>query len=160
MLKGTRCTRQNCFDFVKGLQHFVYIMFCKLSIMITVTLLFISSLCYHKHVLCFNSFLHNIPIFHLQHPRCDLFCYAFPCSCFILFIVLFWAQLLKTNDVVSYRIVKTLIIKYDIHANMFAEKKMWVAFAFAGNNTSEIDIVLTRTVNIWTTNEPVKLTAL
>ena len=40
------------------------------------------------------------------------------------------AQLLKTNDVVSKRIDKTLIIKYGIYANMFAEK-MWEAFAFA-----------------------------
>ena len=31
-------------------------------------------------------------------------------------------QLFKTNDVVSYGIVKTLIIKYGIHANIFAEK--------------------------------------
>ena len=36
----------------------------------------------------------------------------------------------KTNDVVSLRIVKTLIIKYGIYANIFAEK-MLVAFAFA-----------------------------
>ena len=40
------------------------------------------------------------------------------------------AQLFKTNDVVSLRIVKTLIIKYGICANIFAEK-MWVVFAFA-----------------------------
>ena len=38
------------------------------------------------------------------------------------------AQLFKTNDVIS--IVKTLIIKYGIYANIFAEK-MWVAFAKA-----------------------------
>ena len=36
----------------------------------------------------------------------------------------------ETNDVVSYLIIKTLIIKYGIYANIFAEK-MWVAFAFA-----------------------------
>ena len=40
------------------------------------------------------------------------------------------AQLFETNDVVSYRIVKTLIIKNGIYANIFAEK-MWVAFAIA-----------------------------
>ena len=40
-----------------------------------------------------------------------------------------WAQLFKTNDVVIYRIVKTLIISYGTYANIFAEK-MWVAFAF------------------------------
>ena len=34
----------------------------------------------------------------------------------------------KANDVVSKRIVKTLIIKYDIYANIFAETEMWVAF--------------------------------
>ena len=41
-----------------------------------------------------------------------------------------WAQLFKTNDVVSLRIVKILILKYNIYANIFAEQ-MWVAFAFA-----------------------------
>ena len=41
------------------------------------------------------------------------------------------AQLFKTNDVDSERIVNTLIIKYTIYANIFAEKKMWVAFALA-----------------------------
>ena len=40
------------------------------------------------------------------------------------------AQLFKTNDVVSKRIVEALNIKYRIYANIFAEK-MWVAFAFA-----------------------------
>ena len=33
-----------------------------------------------------------------------------------------WAQLFKTNDVVSKRIVKTLVIKYGIYSNIFAEK--------------------------------------
>ena len=37
------------------------------------------------------------------------------------------AQLFKTNKVVSEHIVKTLIIKYGIYTNIFAEK-MWVAF--------------------------------
>ena len=32
-----------------------------------------------------------------------------------------WAQLFKTNDVISYHI-KTLIIKYGMYANMFAKK--------------------------------------
>ena len=51
-------------------------------------------------------------------------------------------------------------------ADIFAEK-MWVAFAFAkathiflNKNTCELDIVLTRTVNILTTNELVKLAML
>ena len=35
-----------------------------------------------------------------------------------------WAQLFKNNDFVSYRIVKTLIIKYGIYANIFAEKNV------------------------------------
>ena len=35
-----------------------------------------------------------------------------------------WAQLLKNNDVVSERIVKTLIIKYGVYANIFAEKNV------------------------------------
>ena len=47
-----------------------------------------------------------------------------------------WAQLFKTNDVVSLRIVKTLIIKYGKYANIFAEK-MWVAFAKATHIFSE-----------------------
>ena len=69
------------------------------------------------------------------------------------------AQLFKTNDVVSERIVKTLIIRYGIYANIFAEK-MWVAFAFAKAThifSAKIPVSLvlyfTRTVNIWTTNE-------
>ena len=66
-----------------------------------------------------------------------------------------WAQLF---------IIKTLIIKYGIYPNIFAEK-MWFAFTFAKathifqqKNTCELDIVLTRTVNILTTNKLVKLT--
>ena len=52
-----------------------------------------------------------------------------------------------------------LIIKYGIYTNIFAEK-MWVAFAlkFFSKNDCELDIVLTRTVNILTTHELVKLT--
>ena len=42
---------------------------------------------------------------------------------FYINIVIYRAQLFKTNDVVSQRIVKVLIIKYDIYANIFAEKK-------------------------------------
>ena len=74
------------------------------------------------------------------------------------------AQLFKTNNVFSYRIVKTLIIKYGIYANIFAEK-MWVAFAFA--KTTHIFQqkylwirITSRTVNILTTKELVKLTML
>ena len=44
-------------------------------------------------------------------------------------------QLFKTNDVVSKRIIQTLIIKYGIYANIFAE------------NTCELAVVLTRSVN-------------
>ena len=36
--------------------------------------------------------------------------------------LLLWAQLFKADDVVSYRIVKSLIIKYGIYGNIFAEK--------------------------------------
>ena len=54
-----------------------------------------------------------------------------------------------------------------MYANIFAEK-LWVAFAnakathifFFSKNTCESDIVLSRTVNILTTNELVKLTML
>ena len=56
-----------------------------------------------------------------------------------------------------------LIIKYGIYANIFAEQ-IRVAFAFAkgtriffSKNTCELDVVLSRTVNILTTNELVKL---
>ena len=59
-----------------------------------------------------------------------------------------------------------MIIKHDIHANIFADK-MCVAFVFAkatniffSKNTCELDIVLTKTVNILTTDEFVKLTIL
>ena len=56
-----------------------------------------------------------------------------------------------------------MIIKYGIYATIFAEK-MWVAFAklltFFQKNTCELDIVLTRTVNILTTNELFTLTML
>ena len=52
------------------------------------------------------------------------------------------------------------------YANIFADK-MWVAFAFAKathiffcKNTYKLDIILTRTLNILTTNELVKLTML
>ena len=55
-------------------------------------------------------------------------------------------------------------MKYGIYANIFAEK-MSVAFAFAkathifsAKNTSELDIVLTRTINTLTTYKLVKLT--
>ena len=72
------------------------------------------------------------------------------------------AQLFKTNDVISERIVKTLIIKYGIYANIFAEKNvssLCYSHVFS-KNTCELDIVLTRTVCILTTNELVKLTML
>ena len=47
----------------------------------------------------------------------------------------------------------------DFYANIFAEK-VWVAFAFFSKNTCGFDTVLTRTVNILTTNKRVKLTIL
>ena len=61
----------------------------------------------------------------------------------------------KTNDVVSYRIVKTLIIKYSMYTKIFAEKnvssfcicKSYSHFFFS-KNTYELDIVLTTSVNI------------
>ena len=40
------------------------------------------------------------------------------------------AQLFQTNTVVSQRFAKTLLTKYGLYANIFADK-MWVAFAFA-----------------------------
>ena len=57
-------------------------------------------------------------------------------------------------------------MKYGMYTNIFAEK-MWVAFAnakathiFFSNNTCELDIVLTKTLNIFTTNKLSKLTML
>ena len=42
----------------------------------------------------------------------------------------YMGQLFKTNNVVILHIIKTLLIKYGIKANIFAEK-MCAAFAFA-----------------------------
>ena len=63
--------------------------------------------------------------------------------------------------------VETLIIKYGIYTNIFAEKimssvcicKSYSHFFFS-KNTWELDTVLTRTVNILNTNELVKLVML
>ena len=66
---------------------------------------------------------------------------------------IFWAQLVKTNDVFNERIVKFLIIKYGLYVNIFADK-------IFQQNTCELDMVLTSTVDILTTNELVKLTML
>ena len=66
--------------------------------------------------------------------------------------------------------VKTLVINYGIDANIFAEKNVSSFVSsfcicksylhFFSKNTCELDIVLTRTVNILATNELVKLTML
>ena len=76
-----------------------------------------------------------------------------------------WAQLFKTNDVISLCILKTLIIKYGIYTNIFAKNLSSFCICksyshFFGKNTCELDIVLNRTVNILTTNKLVKLTML
>ena len=65
----------------------------------------------------------------------------------------------------SLDIVKTLIIKYGIHANIFAEYvgSFCKNYShFFSKYTCELNIVhvLTRTLNILTTNELVKLTML
>ena len=59
-----------------------------------------------------------------------------------------------------------LIVKYGIYANIFAEKNV-SSFCicksyshFFSQNTCELEILLTRTVNILTTNELIKLTDL
>ena len=52
-----------------------------------------------------------------------------------------------------------MVIKYGIYANIFAEK-IWFVKAthiFFSKNTCELDIVVTRTFNILTTNELFKL---
>ena len=51
------------------------------------------------------------------------------------------------------------MIEYGILANIFAEK-VRVAHIFFSKNTCDLYIVLTKTVNILTTNELVKLTML
>ena len=72
--------------------------------------------------------------------------------------VIIRAQLFKTYNVVSYSIIKTLIIKYGIYTYIFAEKNV-SSFCicsyshFFSKNTDESDIILTRTVDILTTNE-------
>ena len=69
-----------------------------------------------------------------------------------------WAQFFKTNDIFNLRIIKTLIIKYGLYANILAEKnvssfcKCKYYSHFFSKNTFEFDTVLTRTVNILTTN--------
>ena len=52
--------------------------------------------------------------------------------------------------------LKLLIIKYGTHANIFAEFPK-DTHIFSAKNTCEFDNVLTRTANILTTNELVKL---
>ena len=48
-----------------------------------------------------------------------LFMFLFILSCLFSFIICIKAQLFKTNDIVSKRIVKTLIIEYSNNGNMF-----------------------------------------
>ena len=68
------------------------------------------------------------------------------------------AQLFKT-DAVIVNVVKTLIIKYGIYTNIFAEKcELQKLLTFFQQNTCELDTVLTRPVFILTTNKFVKLT--
>ena len=43
-------------------------------------------------------------------------------GCLPLVLIIYLGQSFKTNDVISQLIVKTLIIKYSIYANIFAEK--------------------------------------
>ena len=53
-----------------------------------------------------------------------------------------------------------MIIKYSIYTNTFAEKKRFAKATynfFFSKNTRELDIVLTKTVNILITNGHVKL---
>ena len=59
----------------------------------------------------------------------------------------------KIKDVLIKCIVKTLIIKYGIYTNIYAE-------IFFSKNNCELDIVLTETVNILITKKLFKLTML
>ena len=55
-------------------------------------------------------------------------------------------------------LVNILLKLWSLNANLFAEKyDLQKLLAFFSKNTSELDIVLTRTVYILTTNELVKL---
>ena len=79
------------------------------------------------------------------------------------FIIFSRAQLFKTNTVVSQRIINTFIIKYSIYTNIFAEKNV-SSFCicksyshFFSKNTCELEFLITRTVNILSTNELIKL---
>ena len=69
-------------------------------------------------------------------------------------------------DVIGALRVKTLIIKYCIYADIFAEKNessfcICKSYShFFSKNTCELNIILTRTVNILTTNELVQLAML
>ena len=62
---------------------------------------------------------------------------------------LYWAQLFKTNDVIRQYIFKTLIIKYGIYTNIFAEKICKSYSHFFSKNNCELDIVLTRKLTFW-----------
>ena len=55
--------------------------------------------------------------------------------------------------------VKTLIIKYGIYANILL-KKNEATHIFSAKNTCELDTVLSRKINILTAKELVKLKAL
>ena len=60
------------------------------------------------------------------------------------------AHLSKPNDVVSLRIVKILIIKYGIYANIFAENVNSICKSYShffNKNSCELDFVFTRTVD-------------
>ena len=57
-------------------------------------------------------------------------------------------------------VIGALRVKYSIFANIFAEKMCKSYPHFFSKNTCELDIVLTRTVTILTTNKLVKLTML
>ena len=59
--------------------------------------------------------------------------------------------------------LKILIIKYGKYANIFAEKCEYICKSYShffSKNTCELDIILSSTVKILTTNKLVKLTML
>ena len=62
----------------------------------------------------------------------------------------------KIKDVISYHIFKTFFFKYGIKVNIFAEKNESYSHFFS-KSTCELDIVFTRTVNIFITKELFKL---
>ena len=111
--------------------------------------------CYVSVVWMCSLFSKIIPI---KNYLSSLQSMLLPCS----IVYIFWAQVFKTIDVVSYISLKlcSLNIAYTLIFWLKNVSSFYSHFFFQQKRTCELDIVLTRTVNILTTNELVKLTML